>query len=124
MPDQPINIPYRAVALFGLLLLGGYLLWRQEWFLYLLIVLFAGMLAAPMAIYRALQPFGRLSSVLGRGILYVLLTIVFFLLLTPFAFFYRLFGDTDFRTKNIPGKATFFRNPPKPFSAESFRKEW
>lgn len=121
-PDHSSS--YRSAILLAFVLLAAYWTWRPDWLLYLLGALFAAVLLMPNAAFRLLRPFGRLSSVLGKGLLYSILTLVFFLLLTPFAFFYRLFGDTDFRTKNIPGKATFFREPTRVFGVESFRKEW
>lgn len=110
-PDHSSS--YRSAILLAFVLLAAYWTWRPDWLLYLLGALFAAVLLMPDAAFRLLRPFGRLSSVLGKGLLYSILTLVFFLLLTPFAFFTGCSATRISAPRTFPERPPFSENPPE-----------
>jgi hypothetical protein len=117
MTDKPVLPTDRKFGLFFaaiFLVLSGYFLWQTKtnWAVGLGVVggvfgLFA--LARP----RLLQPLNRgwmaIGLLLGKVFSPIVLSVMFFGLITPIAVFFRLIGRDELRIRNKPPEASFWR---------------
>lgn len=105
--------------------LTAYLLTKLPWLLYTaFVILLLGLVENPLA--RLLSAgWLKLAQLLGIVNSRVILSLMFYLVLTPVAFLYRLFNRqaaAHFTTN--PGGTLFEDIPPEVASKESFEKTW
>lgn len=117
--------PYETVAAFVTISIILFLLFQHKYWLYIGGIL--GLLtllvrsAAVLLDYLWLQ----VSKVLNFVITRVLLSAVFFIILTPIAVIYRLAGKDSLQKKAVEGTdASYFVTIDQKFSPQDFEKTW
>ena len=106
---------------FGLLMINFFIDIQEIYYLCLII---SGLGILSLRISRIIENMWfRLSIILSQIIPNILLSIIFFLILTPLAFLSKLFNSkSDFKIRN--NQKSFFIQKNKTFDKESFKKAW
>jgi len=120
---KQINDPFKILLtlVFGLLVL--HLITDIFWLLYLALIL-AGLGVLSERVCRIIADLWMgLGWLIGLFVPKVVLTLIFFLILTPLAFFSRLFSEKDELQVKVPSSSVF-KTMNKEFSRESFEKPW
>lgn len=114
----------KTINVLTLALLISYLLFSAHWLLWIacLLVLgnvFESRITAWIAKYwiKFAHYFGIINSK-------VILSIIFFLVLTPVAFIYRFFNKDMVEHFKVNGKMSYFDNINKPYKKSDFEKVW
>jgi Saxitoxin biosynthesis operon protein SxtJ len=66
----------------------------------------------------------RMAEILGRVNTRILLTLVFFLILTPIALLYRRFTNNPLQLKREPGGGTYFMERDHTYTPKDMEKMW
>jgi hypothetical protein len=125
----------RELRRFGLLVggvftaLGLWFLWRQRahypYFLWPGVVLLALGTARPRALRWVYIGWMSLAFVLGLAMAHVILTLLFFLMITPIGWVARLFGKDFLGLKPNRGAETYWlRRERKPRSAQEYERQF
>jgi saxitoxin biosynthesis operon SxtJ-like protein len=115
--------PFKTVLVITVGFLVVYLITKSHWSLYIsLAVGILGLLSNYLAIKIEFL-WMKLTWVLGLIVPNILLTIFFYVFLTPIAFLSRLIGEKNqLSLKNI--NSTLFKERNKTFDKQSFEKPW
>ena len=103
---------FAVVVAVPLLSLGGYLLWQDRWSGYLflsmgaLLLLVAAM--APRALASVERTWMRVAGALSVVSTYAILTLTFFLIITPVGFLVRLFSRGGITLRADPGRESYW----------------
>lgn len=102
--------------------LGIYLFYRMDWLLYVSFSI--GILSVISEKWNGFVSavWNSLTQLLGRIIPSMLLAVVYFLVLTPISFAYRLMAGDSMNLKE--GKSSQFENVDKEFAPSDFEKTW
>jgi len=104
--------------------LAGYFIFKENWFLPASFgFLILGLIGGPPAYWIA-YGWDKFAGFIGRVNSKVILTLIFYLLLTPISLLFRLFDRKaagDFTDKT---RKTQFKDRSGAFSRESFEKPW
>ena len=116
--NPPLTI---LTIVFGLLLLN---LFFEEQVIFYLCLFLSGIGVFSLLLSKLIEKIWfNISIILSQIIPNILLTIIFFLILTPLALFSRLFkSKTEFISKN--DKPSTFKNQNKIFDKNSFERGW
>lgn len=111
-----------------ILLLGAVLLWRGRGASWLLISIGAGLLLAaglaPSSLKWVHAPWMIASLALGWIVTRVLLTIVFFLVITPIGLFQRLFGKSAIEVAFAANLASYWQRRTAAPAPEDYEKQF
>ncbi|HNT97563.1 MAG TPA: SxtJ family membrane protein [Elusimicrobiales bacterium] len=91
---------------------------------WLALVLLSVGLAWKSAAARISRAWLAFAGVLGRMNSRLLLSLIFFLVITPAAFLFRLFNKDHLRLRKCPGAPSYFRDRARLFSKEDLKNPW
>jgi len=114
----------KTITVLTLALLIAYLIFGVNWLLWLAVALCAGNAVESRITAAIARYWMRLAAILGGINSRIILFIMFFLILTPIAFFYRLFNREQvdhFRQNRRP---TYFDDVRKSYEPSDFEKLW
>jgi hypothetical protein len=115
----------KTVSVLALAALAAHLLFGQRWLAWLAALLLALSLTDSRPARALAAAWLAFGEKLGRFNSFVILGAVFYLVLVPVAFLYRLFGGRSFSDFTAdPGGSLFKDVPPSEYSRESFEKPW
>ena len=131
---QSLDRSPRALRRFGvtvglvILLFGAFLLWRDRGASWLLISIGAGLLLAaglaPSSLKWVHGPWMIASLALGWIVTRILLTIVFFLVITPIGLLQRLFGKSAIEVAFSANSASYWQRRTAAPVAEDYEKQF
>jgi len=105
-------------------ILIAFAIWNEKWLLWSAIILLIGAASNSRVNFIIAQYWLKLSKLLGEINSKILLSIVFFIILTPVAFLYRIFnkGDSEHFKKNK--KNSYFAIVDRTINKKYFTKQW
>lgn len=115
---------FETLAVLAAASLACFLLFRKPAFAGLALALLALPLISRKAASRLAALWLGFSEILGAVNTKVLLGAVYFLLLTPLAFFFRLFHRGGFNAKADPAAASYFEEKKHVFAAADLEEPW
>ena len=81
-------------------------------------------LLAPAVLQPVQKAWMRMATVLGEVNARIILTVLFFLVVTPIGFLMRLFGDPLRRSLAKGGASTWIRRPPAPVDPARYERQF
>lgn len=109
MQDRPSLIQtYETITVLALFSLAAGLWFQQPWFLYVALLFLFLMLFLKQAASWVAWGWLRFAHVIGTVNNKIILTLIFFLILTPLAFCYRLFHGDFMRIKKKPPASNWY----------------
>jgi len=115
---------HKTITVLTLACLVAYLIFEGTWLLVVAIALCLGN-AAESRITTAIAAYWmRFAAILGRVNTRIILSAMFFLVLTPIAFLYRLFNREKVEHFRVNRRSSYFDDVQKTFGREDFEKLW
>jgi hypothetical protein len=114
----------KTITVLTLALLIAYLIFGVKWLLWLAVALCAGNALESRITTAIARYWMRFATIIGGVNSRIILFVMFFLILTPIAFFYRLFNREQvdhFRQNRRP---TCFDDVRKSYGPDDFEKLW
>jgi len=121
-PQRAKDLETVAILAAACLLLFG--LTAHKWLVLLAFALLSGALLSDTFASAVSDGWLRLGKFIGGISNRVILSLVFYLFLTPLAFLYRLFNKNALSLKRSPGAASYFKTRVHSFSAQDLRDPW
>jgi hypothetical protein len=115
---------FKTINVLSLALLICYLLFSAQWLLWLACLLLLGNTFESRITALIAEYWMKFAHYLGNINSKVLLSIIFFLVLTPIAFVYRLFNKDIVAHFMVNGKKSYFEDINKQYKKSDFEKVW
>lgn len=114
----------KTVNILSLALLVFYLLFRSEWLLWLTCALTLGNAFESKVTAWIAKSWLKFAHHLGNFNSKAILSIIFFIVLTPIAFAFRLFHKNTVEHFTINGRDSYFDDLKKQYKKSDFEKVW
>ena len=115
---------YKGIITMVIGFLVLFLLFKKTAFIYLAAFIFTASALSPVAANFIYKWWMKFAQFMGNINSKVLLTIIFFVFLTPLAFLYRLFGKDPLQLKRNLKKPSYFINRNHTYTKEDLEKMW
>lgn len=119
--EKSKKIQAQLVIVVGFLIL--YLIFEKSFLLYISVVIGSVSIVFPKLGEFIADSWFKLAHIMGTINGKILLSVVFFLILSPMALFYRLFTKDTLKMRNTKRDSIFFDRNYK-YSAEDFENTW
>ena len=114
----------KTITVLTLACLVAYLIFGMKWLLVVAIVFCLGNAAESRITTAIAEYWIRFATILGRINAKIILFVMFFLVLTPIAFIYRLFNREKVEHFRVNRRNSYFDDVQKTFGREDFEKLW
>lgn len=115
---------YKTINVLAVALLIAFLFSRENIFLFLAVILLVNNIIFIEANRVIADYWLAFAKVVGNINSKIILTIIFFLFLTPIAFLYRIFNREQVANFKVNNRESYFEDVSKEFGKEDFLKQW
>jgi hypothetical protein len=114
----------KTISVLAAALLIAYLIFAAAWLLWIALLLLIGNAFESRITGAVAEYWMRLAAALGRINSKIILTLIFFCVLTPIAFLYRMFNRVAVARFRENRQNSYFDDVDKSYTREDFEKVW